>query len=211
MILDFYSHIRGDITSNEAVANTNVVSMSNPSNDGELTQDWLMHGGEFPPSEEPSHVTPSSTLGKRSRSIPLPASHVSRTQSEIQLCLDQAAAEQRDAVMFYRLVRGIRERQRKQQTMYGRPPAMYYVPQQSEPVQYVQEVLKPFGGPVYVQQDGMHPGLCLVPVNQENDDGGWSISGFESADTSHWPYQTALVGDEDDNSLSEEGIFSLDL
>jgi hypothetical protein len=44
-------------------------------------------------------------------SIPLPSSHVHRTQSEVQLSLDQEAAERRDASMFYRLVNGIRERQ----------------------------------------------------------------------------------------------------
>lgn len=47
----------------------------------------------------------------RSSSIPLPSSHVTRTQSEVQLSLDQAAAEERDIHMFYRLVNGIRERQ----------------------------------------------------------------------------------------------------
>jgi len=47
----------------------------------------------------------------RSSSIPLPSSHVARTQSEVQLSIDQAAAEERDIHMFYRLVNGIRQRQ----------------------------------------------------------------------------------------------------
>jgi hypothetical protein len=51
--------------------------------------------------------TRRSTTG----SIPLPSSHVHRTQSEVQLSLDEEAAERRDTSMFYRLVNGIRERQ----------------------------------------------------------------------------------------------------
>ena len=51
----------------------------------------------------------------RSTSIPLPSSHVPRTQSEMQLSIDEEAAEQRDARMFYRLVNGIRERHQQQQ------------------------------------------------------------------------------------------------
>jgi len=48
---------------------------------------------------------------RRSRNIPLPLSHMQRTQSEAQLCEDMETAEQRDLNMFYRLVNGIRERQ----------------------------------------------------------------------------------------------------
>lgn len=48
---------------------------------------------------------------RRSRNIPLPLSHVQRTQSEAQLCEDMETAEQRDLNMFCRLVNGIRERQ----------------------------------------------------------------------------------------------------
>ena len=59
-------------------------------------------------TDSSSYVTSSSS---RSSSIPLPSSHVARTQSELQLSLDQEAAEQRDANMFYRLVNGIRDRQ----------------------------------------------------------------------------------------------------
>lgn len=48
---------------------------------------------------------------RRSQNIPLPMSHMHRTQSEVQLCEDMKTAEQRDLNMFYRLVNGIRERQ----------------------------------------------------------------------------------------------------
>mmetsp|Transcript_25987 Transcript_25987/g.71289 ORF Transcript_25987/g.71289 Transcript_25987/m.71289 type:complete len:240 (+) Transcript_25987:76-795(+) len=48
---------------------------------------------------------------RRSQNIPLPTSHMHRTQSEVQLCEDMETAEQRDLNMFYRLVNGIRDRQ----------------------------------------------------------------------------------------------------
>jgi hypothetical protein len=55
-------------------------------------------------------ATTTSTAQNRSVSIPLPSSHVHRTQSELQLHEDEEVAEQRDSTMFYRLVNGIRER-----------------------------------------------------------------------------------------------------
>lgn len=58
----------------------------------------------------PGSLPDTTTTSARSSSIPFPSSHVARTQSELQLSLDQAAAEKRDAEMFYRLVNGIRER-----------------------------------------------------------------------------------------------------
>ncbi|VEU43485.1 unnamed protein product [Pseudo-nitzschia multistriata] len=48
---------------------------------------------------------------RRSQNIPLPMSHMHRTQSEVQLCEDMETAEQRDLNMFYRVVNGIRDRQ----------------------------------------------------------------------------------------------------
>ena len=51
----------------------------------------------------------------RSQHIPLPSSHLHRTESELQLCEDMAAAENRDVNMFYRVVNGIRD---KQMTLY---------------------------------------------------------------------------------------------
>lgn len=48
-----------------------------------------------------------------SHTIPLPSSHIPRTQSELQLCDDMAAAEWRDLCMFHRVVNGIREKHRR--------------------------------------------------------------------------------------------------
>jgi len=46
----------------------------------------------------------------KSLAIPMPASHIQRTDSEIQLHEDTTVAEYRDQCMFNRLVRGIRNR-----------------------------------------------------------------------------------------------------
>lgn len=45
--------------------------------------------------------------------IPLPAYHIRRTESEVQLYEDMAIAEYRDRCMFNRLVNGIRRRQQR--------------------------------------------------------------------------------------------------
>lgn len=47
--------------------------------------------------------------------LPLPEYHITRTESEIQLCENMAIAEMRDRLMFTRLVNGIRQRQDQQQ------------------------------------------------------------------------------------------------
>jgi hypothetical protein len=47
--------------------------------------------------------------GCASKSIPISNSHFHRTTSEIQLCLDEQIAEQRDHMFFARVVNGIQE------------------------------------------------------------------------------------------------------
>jgi hypothetical protein len=63
------------------------------------------------PSEKALISSTGKPRGRKSKSIPLPSSHVHRTQSELQLCEDMETAERRDLNMFYRLVNGIRDRQ----------------------------------------------------------------------------------------------------
>ena len=46
-----------------------------------------------------------------SSAIPLPESHIQRTESEVQLHENMAVAEHRDTCMFNRLISGIRQRQ----------------------------------------------------------------------------------------------------
>lgn len=58
-----------------------------------------------------SSVRPRRARSLPSQAIPLPKSHVARTNSELQLYEDMNAAEWRDLSMFYRVVHGIKQRQ----------------------------------------------------------------------------------------------------
>ena len=49
---------------------------------------------------------------RRSLAIPMPTSHIKRTESEIQLYEDKTIAEYRDLCMFNHLIEGIHRRQR---------------------------------------------------------------------------------------------------
>lgn len=55
--------------------------------------------------------TASGSPQMRSRSIPISSSHLHRTASEIQLCLDEKIAEYRDNLFYSRVVNGIRQSQ----------------------------------------------------------------------------------------------------
>ena len=71
-------------------------------------------------SNDPEHFNQSAMIVERdqmqdeiraqSLAIPLPASYIQRTESELQLSEDQAIAEGRDRIMFHRLISGIRTR-----------------------------------------------------------------------------------------------------
>lgn len=54
-----------------------------------------------------------------SNNIPLPSTYVSRTESEVQLAMDVAAAERRDERMFHRLINGIQDRHRQMKKAAG--------------------------------------------------------------------------------------------
>jgi hypothetical protein len=97
-------------------------SLSAGVDDTAVSQGWHQGGvvsDATAVSESSSYPNAGSSVGSsdgrsvrsRSSNIPLPSSHVVRTQSELQLSLDEAAAEQRDATMFYRVLNGLRERQ----------------------------------------------------------------------------------------------------
>lgn len=60
-----------------------------------------------------NHSHSHSTSLSPKNGIPLPAYHIRRTESEVQLHEDMAVAEYRDRCMFNRLVTGIRRRQQK--------------------------------------------------------------------------------------------------
>lgn len=79
-------------------------SMSSSSNDPESSN----QSGMIVESDEMQLVQAQSLA------IPLPDSHIRRTESELQLSEDQAIAEGRDRVMFHRLISGIRSRSKMQ-------------------------------------------------------------------------------------------------
>lgn len=54
-----------------------------------------------------------SAMLNYSSSIPLPSTHISRTESEAQLAIEIAVAEKRDERMFHRLINGIQARHHK--------------------------------------------------------------------------------------------------
>ena len=72
----------------------------------------------FTPSQNKKNIV--------SNNIPLPSSYVSRTESEVQLAMNVAAAEQRDERIFHRLINGIQDRHRQMKkkashSTYSRP------------------------------------------------------------------------------------------
>jgi len=72
--------------------------------DQSIKQKYLLSTKKQSTKKETSPIT---------QAMSLPSSHVSRTQSEMQLCEDIAAAEWRDNCMFNRLVNGMKDNQAK--------------------------------------------------------------------------------------------------
>lgn len=62
---------------------------------------------------------PNPKTSAVSNNIPLPSTYVSRTESEVQLAIDVAAAERRDERMFHRLINGIQDRHRQMKKKAG--------------------------------------------------------------------------------------------
>lgn len=148
----------------------------------------------------------------RSASIPLPSSHVPRTQSEVQLTIDEEAAEQRDARMFDRLVNGIRERQ---QQSYLANPAHLENSLEQRISRLVQARLAPLGEVSHLQDDSNNEDLPpneIFTQNQDNSD-AWSISGYEHDEQAPpLPIHVArqeVTGDE--HCDKDEGLFEMDL
>lgn len=68
----------------------------------------------FPPKRHPPvPAAPATSCANISRPIPLPASHIHRTSSELQLSEDTVVAEYRELCMYHRLVVGMEERSKK--------------------------------------------------------------------------------------------------
>lgn len=171
----------------------------------------------------------NATLGPstpRSSSIPLPSSHVHRTESEVQLFHDQAAAEERDLNMFYRLVNGIRKRQLHGQSRQNEDPSS--IP--ALPRRVIDE--SPTEAATSAAVAWYTPNGPVLPLQTQQvppmgPSSSWSITGSFGYCATNDPFSSNLAGpppapthsqedqqdaDNDDALLEEdEGVFTMDL
>jgi hypothetical protein len=171
----------------------------------------LIPDGSFPPSVGNLGTSIGTQGNNRSSNIPLPASHVPRTQSELQLTMDQQTAELRDVNMFYLLVNGIRERH-PESLRSGEGIACIVQSRLSTIDQIPQPELNvhsSFGIPLPQLQLRI-PQVIQVPETSGPAD-GWSITGFLSPEE-HSIHETTSVHLEYDSSDEDDGgVFHLDL
>jgi hypothetical protein len=171
-----------------------------------------------------------SQPAKRSGTIPLPSSHIYRTQSELQLFEETANAERRDITMFYRLVNGIRDRQtnhlaRRSSEASSTLPTISLESERSLAM-IINARNTSLGRTSYMVETGGFDEY-VVPQNNlalqspmpshlnqgqlttcnSTDDDHWSVSGFEETETSYIHPSVSTQENEDE----EEDIFSLDL
>ena len=160
-----------------------------------------------------------------SASIPLPASHVTRTQSEVQLALDQEAAEHRETLMFYRLVNGIRARQQRISPLSEEAPASVFqqhhhchpmtsTPQQATTTPPSQAAAIVMNHHHIVAPIPAHP-LTAMPQqppvgNYAVDDSGWSIAGFDTDPPPPGPLEGYYTSFNRANQQEEEQCFEDD-
>lgn len=159
------------------------------------------------------HILGTSMGTTRSTSIPLPSSHVPRTQSELQLSIDEEAAEQRDARMFYRLVNGIRERQQQQATT-----ALSSVNWENSFDDSISRLVRARLTPLDQSDqptDEPQPREVLTATNDlpqaEAEADSWSISGYDHDEHPSPPLQSLYEETGEDDYHEEEGLFELDL
>jgi hypothetical protein len=169
------------------------------------------NGSEHAANPVTSTSTSSSagTTSTRSQNIPLPSTHVQRTQSEVQFAIDQEAAEERDVHMFYRLVNGIRERQ-----VSPHPHTS------SEEQQSAQSAERSIASIVHTRLAPVRSGNTLDAsrhhyVSGESNTDGWSITGYEvqGQESTGTAAPTAPVPQVDDPEETEddEGVFEMEL
>lgn len=153
--------------------------------------------------------------------IPLPPTHVRRTESEVRLSDDQALAEEREIHMFYRLLHGIR---RRQESGHGAPSV--HLPGVLPPrVMDESPPGRAAAGNMFGWQMGVVP-----PVAQPMSQGSgmdiadsWSITGFDghqASSDSRLPESITVASPtsppdvcDEDGTLEEEDecIFAMDL
>lgn len=166
----------------------------------------------------------------RSSSIPLPSSHVARTQSEVQLSADQAAAEQRDNHMFYRLINGLRVRQQTATQSDTHSEGHFVRAEKSAAIilrarrsiidasaaNAVDDSSSTSGHSQqqHIQAMWTHHGAEAARKSSESSaNDGWSISGFDHGDDRDRQIGLCLHQDDDveEEDDSYEGVFPFDL
>ena len=183
------------------------------------------------PTEDSSfahcHRKDSDMRRARSKTIPLPRSHVVRTQSELQLSEDMAAAEWMDLCMFYRVVGGIREQQkcsngaliheqhRTERLSPERKPITDWTGKDVSSTTDTAARVTPFETTEEASSPPSHQGkflpypqpLLLTP-KRNSSDGGWSITGFEDDPQENNPLAVIDQAMCDDDDMA---IFVMDL
>ena len=154
------------------------------------------------PSSEGTSVT-------RSSNIPLPSSHVARTQSEVQLSLDQEVAEQRDVHMFYRLVNGIRERHTFPH-YHAHAPDEHVARSESSIARILHTRRSLIDSTDNIMMHEEQPQQMLNPIRRRTSvtsaSDSWSITGFDWVEPADDRQATTQEDVEED-----EGVFALDL
>lgn len=164
------------------------------------------------------HSASGHSSSRRSSSIPLPSSHVHRTQSEVQLSLDQEVAEQREVSMFYRLVNGIRDRQAEQMASSERSVASIMQTRyrdlgtEDDPIS---SHISPDNASHYWQLPTCMPFTEAdheAPCSMEEEAEEWSISGFDNQDSAAATIAAALPpASSHENDTDSDEIFDLDM
>jgi hypothetical protein len=172
--------------------------------------------------QRPHSTANDTSSGHRSSSIPLPSSHVHRTQSELQLSLDQEVAEQRDVDMFYRLVNGIRDRQDRHSEQMASSSEQSIASIMLTRYRDLGRDSDPAMSHVSPDNNGPHHGPLHMPFTstdhgdpysmQEDEAEEWSISGFEQEDSRAATTAAQLAPPpRQDHDTDGEEIFDLDL
>jgi hypothetical protein len=170
---------------------------------------------------------------RRSQNIPLPMSHMHRTQSEAQLREDMESAEQRDLNMFYRLVNGIRERQMNlvRENESSDAAAAFYNPShelteaerslahiihtRNSPLDRKTASLK-FGTKRTSRNPSLNSGVPILedrPNNNnnmmdqdENHDNEWSVAGFDSSSNTAFDPQHPFQNQQQSPFYHQHGV-----
>jgi len=149
---------------------------------------------------------------RRSNTIPLPRSHVPRTDSEVQLHEDMAVAEWKDLCMFYRVVNGIRERQNAS-VQGGVQIAAETFESTSDDQQNPMDASVSLyaSSNEFALHDTTHRERAEGFLNEQRTmmltsvtDDGWSISGYEDMDN-------LLPVVEADEAPEDDGVFCMEL